>query len=87
MKIINLIQEMLNKQIDELKEDIKQQLKPINIKIKVMDNNIKEILLDIKTIKIYRKLTNNTCIVKNTKGLFLKEIKCAWVFIINVYIY
>lgn len=73
MKIINLIQEMLNKQIDELKEDIKQQLKPINIKIKVMDNNIKEILLDIKTIKIYQKLTNNTCIVKNTKGLFLKE--------------
>lgn len=45
MKIINL---MLNKQIDELKEDIKQQLKPINIRIKVMDNNIKEILLNIK---------------------------------------
>lgn len=48
----NDFESKLEKQRENINEDIKQQFKPINSRLKVLENDVKEIKFDIKSLKI-----------------------------------
>ena len=49
--IINTIQQMLDQQKDDIREEMKQQLKPINGRLRNLEGDVKIIKKDIKEIR------------------------------------